>query len=394
MRKLLAALLAAILIICALPALSESPSLQEKHEELAVKVAQTIARYGSDDANLSRPDYFAKDSEALKTLKSFDSGWFTKTERRIFSEARTDNWVALSDTEFQTDVYFDYTIHYVYYGKVETFHCAYRLVFRQTNSRSDTWQLVDFSNLPTVQDEEYAAHFTDTLEGISVYPVTGKCFTGFMAVIDDPSRVYVGTIDYFGSNAEGLRIDALSDKYKAVGGINGGGFNDTAGSGNGGQAKGLIITQGTQKNAYSNRYAECAIAIGFDANDRLIVGKFDTIDDLGLRDAMAFNQALVIDGENVASSGKKLLYTARTAIGQDADGRVLMLVVKGREPDSLGASFENLAEVMLSYGAVNAANLDGGTSTTLYLNKESVYSGYRLDVSRKIPAAFLIKPIE
>ena len=48
----------------------------------------------------------------------------------------------------------------------------------------------------------------------------------------------------------------------------------------------------------------------------------------------------------------------------------------------------------LRRGAVNAANLDGGTSTCLYLNGESIYSGFRLDCSRSIPTAFLIAPVK
>ena len=71
-----------------------------------------------------------------------------------------------------------------------------------------------------------------------------------------------------------------------------------------------------------------------------------------------------------------------------------MLVIKGREPDSLGATLDELTEIMLQFGAVNAANLDGGTSTCLYLNGESIYSGFRLDCSRSIPTAFLIAPVK
>ena len=68
-----------------------------------------------------------------------------------------------------------------------------------------------------------------------------------------------------------------------------------------------------------------------------------------------------------------------------------MLVVQGRQPDSFGASFENLQDVMLAFGAVNAGNLDGGHSSAMWLADECVYSGYPIEVSRNMPGAFLIK---
>ena len=53
----------------------------------------------------------------------------------------------------------------------------------------------------------------------------------------------------------------------------------------------------------------------------------------------------------------------RTAIGQRSDGAMLLLTIDGRQPSSMGATYEDLIEVMMNYGAVNAANLDGGSST-------------------------------
>ncbi len=56
----------------------------------------------------------------------------------------------------------------------------------------------------------------------------------------------------------------------------------------------------------------------------------------------------------------------RSAVGVTADGRVIMLTVDGRRPDaSLGVDLDDLANLMLGRGAVNAINLDGGSSSTL-----------------------------
>lgn len=57
---------------------------------------------------------------------------------------------------------------------------------------------------------------------------------------------------------------------------------------------------------------------------------------------------------------------ARSAIGLTADGRLILATVDGgRSGWSVGMRLPELAELMLSRGAVNAINLDGGGSTAL-----------------------------
>ena len=81
----------------------------------------------------------------------------------------------------------------------------------------------------------------------------------------------------------------------------------------------------------------------------------------------------------------------RTAIGQRADGAILLLVVDGRQATSLGASFSDLQDIMLQYGAVNASAMDGGTSTQMYYNGEVINKPYSPTGPRTLPTAFLIK---
>lgn len=60
----------------------------------------------------------------------------------------------------------------------------------------------------------------------------------------------------------------------------------------------------------------------------------------------------------------------RSALGITADGRVIMATVDGRRPDeSLGVRLGELAELLLSRGAVEAINLDGGSSSTLAVRR-------------------------
>lgn len=55
----------------------------------------------------------------------------------------------------------------------------------------------------------------------------------------------------------------------------------------------------------------------------------------------------------------------RTAVGRTADGKLVLVTVDGRQNISLGMSLKDLAEVMIRHNCVEAANLDGGGSTTL-----------------------------
>jgi exopolysaccharide biosynthesis protein len=63
----------------------------------------------------------------------------------------------------------------------------------------------------------------------------------------------------------------------------------------------------------------------------------------------------------------------RTAIGVQADGRVIMVVVDGRQPRySAGLTLLGLAQLMRDLGAVDAMNLDGGGASTMVVKGDVV----------------------
>ena len=71
---------------------------------------------------------------------------------------------------------------------------------------------------------------------------------------------------------------------------------------------------------------------------------------------------------------------------------ILLLAIDGRQVHSIGASFGDARDVMLDFGAVNACNMDGGSSTVMYYtgqysNSPSSASG----TSRALPDAWLFK---
>ncbi len=230
----------------------------------------------------------------------------------------------------------------------------------------------------------------DTLDmdAIIVEDVHGPTFNGKMMIVNDPSRVYVYDIPNYYADW-GMMVSDMVKADDAIAGINGGGFLDINGLGSGAMPLGIVISKGEWKNG--DQYSSYQV-IGFDNDNKLVVGWMTGIEALerGIRDAVEWGPALIINGEPVdVGNGGGL--NPRTAIGQRADGAVLLLVVDGRQPSSIGASYYDLIGVMQQYGAVNAANLDGGNSSSLVYNGEVITNTASLNGERELPTAFLVK---
>jgi len=87
---------------------------------------------------------------------------------------------------------------------------------------------------------------------------------------------------------------------------------------------------------------------------------------MNIRDAVTCSPFLIVNGKSSEVLGNGGWGDApRTAIGQRADGIVLFLVLDGRRAKMQGADMNDLIKIMKNYGAINAANLDGGTSSAM-----------------------------
>lgn len=369
--------------------------LIEKFEEFVFGTIECIVRYATDDANQSLVlKYFHKESEAWTPIEKFDGGLFTKTSKRAFTNRRTDGWEWISDTCFKVNAYCDYTITFTFGNKTTRFPCAYAFTYELVAPSRNIWKVTSFRNLPCAADILTASRLSEALEGIDIQAVCGDTYIGYMMTVDDPSRIFVGTIDYFDKRNYGLRMDAMCEKYAAIGGVNGGGFSE-AEPNRGGYPYGLVIRDGVLLQQHIQGSESFDTVVGFDVNNRLIVTECapKDVDSLKLRDALSFAPVLVAKGKAVDNKAFRNNYSTRTAIGQDKNGRVLLLVIKGRQPNSLGATMYDLSHVFLEFGAVTAGNMDGGASASMFVNGESLVSGFPSEVSRSIPTAFLIRPI-
>ena len=262
----------------------------------------------------------------------------------------------------------------------------------QKNSVLPTYEVTETpssSVSPEGEEEEMESTPVD-LSAVALVEVSGTTYKGKMLIVQDPSRVYVATPEAFHLSTGGMRVEEMCRRDGALAGINGGGFMDENGVGDGGSPIGLVISGGVMMNGYPSLVSE---VIGFDRDNRLVVGNMSAQEalDRGIRDAVNFGPILVVNGEPAQVSGSGGGLNPRTAIGQREDGAVLLLVIDGRQSHSLGASYKDLIEIMLEFGAVNAANLDGGSSSLMVYEDEIITTCASLYGSRKIPTAFLVR---
>lgn len=225
-------------------------------------------------------------------------------------------------------------------------------------------------------------------DGILIARIEGKRWKGVIAVVDDPTRLFVGSIPYFAQEGYGMHLDALMERHNAVLGLNGGGFEDGAGQGRGASPIGIIIADGKLwLGGEWGSYDVCA----FDEAGKLYVGQWIAKDllEAGVHSAVSFGPALVIDG--AIQEFNTVNWEPRSAVGQRADGKILLVALEGRAVAAQGADMQTLAEVMVQYGAVNATNLDGGASSSLVYKGELMHTCNAIGGLRLIPNGILVR---
>lgn len=247
-------------------------------------------------------------------------------------------------------------------------------------------------NAPVIDDPDAPAAPVEEGTGIEIFDVKGATFYGKMMVIDDPTRVFVGIPkNGFGEGKSGMTVHAMIDHYDAIAGTNAGGFYDPNGNGTGGIPDGIVIYEG--KLLWGNKGSYYSLA-GIDKDGLLHVGKMtaQTALDRGVQYAASYGPALIVNG--TPQNEKRALgggLNPRTAIGQREDGAILLLVINGRSVDSLGATLDDLVEVFLEYGAINATNLDGGSSSLMIYEGENITHSAYVYGERVVATSILVR---
>lgn len=225
-----------------------------------------------------------------------------------------------------------------------------------------------------------------------IIQIKGDGFDGVMAVIYDPSRIILATSNKLGDY--GQYLTTMSEQNNALVAINAGGYADENWEGTGGIPAGITVQDG--KLLSTTPYTNSGGVIGFNRDNKLVLGKFSATQtqNEGIRDGASFGPFLIMNGEaaEVRGNGGGGLQP-RSAIAQRKDGIVLFLAINGRTVKSKGATYGDLIDIFEKYGAWNAANLDGGTSSGLTVHHKLIndpVSSSGSHRTRPIATAFML----
>lgn len=274
--------------------------------------------------------------------------------------------------------------------------------------------VVSIDDITTETDDD---EWEDAKDGMKLIFRQEANFKAYVLLVKDPSRVICGvSSDNFGSATEGMRIFDIAEKYKCVAAINGGEFSDPGGQGSGAQPIGITYSQG--KCCWQS--GTSGTFIGIDKENKLVCVEGmnqSKAEELGVRDGCCFMRGNVIierNGDDIKLNyaDDNLGIAQKTAIGQRADGTIIMIVTDGRSTDSVGATRNDMIDLMVEYGAVVAGSLDGGSSSMLYYR--DYFTAYGMDKNsldeyqqmglvnhykaftkpRRIPTFFVVMPGE
>ena len=247
----------------------------------------------------------------------------------------------------------------------------------------------------TVSVDETAAATTPSGEPVpdlEIVPIYGTTYEGYMMLVHNPDDISVAVNPYLGSGAAAPSLDEYVSMYHALAGINGGGFQDDGGRGNGSIPQGIVIHEG--KLVYGNPNTYLGI-VGISGDGKLFCANATGNECLewGIQEAVTFGPVFINNYQVVFKEGTDNLgmLNPRTAIGQRSDGTFMLLVVDGRGPTSFGALYEDIIKIFQANDAVMAANLDGGNSTAMIYDGDYLNTPVSMYGSRNLPTVFLVK---
>jgi len=246
------------------------------------------------------------------------------------------------------------------------------------------------TSIRTRQGDEVLA--VDAANGIILIRMKDTGFRGVLAIGKDPSKLSVCMAETLGESGE--HLGTIASKNGGVLGITANGFEDyneegESGKGNGGILTGYTMSHGT---GYGEHMARGFKRLELRGDDRMYIVDSTSPVHEDCTDASEFTPALIVDGKILVDEncGWNAI-NPRACIGQSNRGEIMMLVIEGRLTTSLGIGVVKCAEMLHSYGCVQAMNLDGGTSAILWYRGEYVTrcSNTLLPYGRPLPNAYI-----
>ncbi|MBR3255295.1 MAG: phosphodiester glycosidase family protein [Clostridia bacterium] len=223
---------------------------------------------------------------------------------------------------------------------------------------------------------------------INVDKITGDTYVGYVMTVSDPTKV-----KFVDSRKKGIgtKLSEICKNNNAIAGINAGGFTDPGGNGYGDQLceptiidKKLLYGDTTSTNSW----------IALTEEGELVLGRYTYQEalDIGIVSGIQFGPYLIVNGNNQITKSNAGGLHPRMAIGQKKDGTIIFVCIDGRQPGySVGTTLLELQNIFERYGAYNAANLDGGSSATMYYDGKIVNKTSTPIGERYLPNAIIVE---
>jgi exopolysaccharide biosynthesis protein len=218
--------------------------------------------------------------------------------------------------------------------------------------------VLEQNSLSKIERADTSAINIMNTDGLYFAEVKGNYYKGFIIKIENPSRLNL----VCSNNNQGKLLEDLVQENGALGGINASAYADDTMRGivwGTTIINGKIINMGRNDTVHTigGINGEYKLVIGYFTNEEIISQNYLW--------AFEFGPILIINGEKTTLSAYSGGIAPRTAIGQLKNGAVLLVVIDGRQITSLGATFQDIQEIMFENGAINAICLDGGSSSTI-----------------------------
>ena len=257
------------------------------------------------------------------------------------------------------------------YSMLKTFVLAETIsTVATTNTSSNTAQASQAAKTATITNSSYK----DENISIKLTETTVNHTQVYVADVTVSSSEYLKTA--FAQNSFGTNVTAKTSvtaaDNDAILAVNGDYY--------GANSSGYVIRNGVvYRDTVRENSNNGDLAIYKDGSFKIIYEDQISADQLvkdGVVNLLAFGPALVENGEIAVGKnqevGQAMASNPRTAIGIIDENHYIIVVSDGRTSESEGLSLYQLAEVMKSYGAKTAYNLDGGGSSTLYFNGQVI----------------------
>ena len=256
------------------------------------------------------------------------------------------------------------------YSMLKTFVLAETISTVATTSISSNAAASQAAKTATVTDSSYK----DDNISVNLSETTVNNTQVYVADITLSSSDYLKTA--FAQNAYGTNVTAKTSvtaaDNNAILAVNGDYY--------GANSTGYVIRNGVvYRDTVREDSSNGDLAIYKDGSFKVIYEDQISAEQLvndGVVNLLAFGPALVENGEIAVDTntevGQAMASNPRTAIGIIDENHYIIVVSDGRTSESEGLSLYQLAEVMKSYGAKTAYNLDGGGSSTLYFNGQVI----------------------